>query len=72
MNSSTVLLSPFSPGLWFLLILLFIAVSTVLYIIGRFSPYEDPAFVGKAATFEGLTLLNSFLYSFSSITFQGD
>ncbi|XP_076435387.1 glutamate receptor 2-like [Babylonia areolata] len=66
-----ILLSPFTPGLWIMLLLIFTGVSLLFYVIGRFSPYEDTAFVGKAATYEGLTLINSFLYSFSSMTFQG-
>lgn len=69
--SFTVLITPFSPGLWVLISLMFVAVSVLLYVIGRFSPYEDHAFVGKAATYEGLTLINSALYVFSSLTFQG-
>nr|KAG5690968.1 hypothetical protein BaRGS_027287 [Batillaria attramentaria] len=67
----TVLLAPFTAGLWVLIFLMFIAVSVIFYVIGRFSPYEDHAFVGKAATYEGLTFINSFLYVFSSLTFQG-
>ncbi|XP_070213010.1 glutamate receptor-like [Littorina saxatilis] len=67
----SILLSPFTPGLWVVLLLMFIATSVFFYVIGRFSPYEDHAFVGKAATYEGLTLLNSFLYTFTSLTFQG-
>ena len=70
-ESFSILLSPFSPGLWVVILLMFIAVSVLFYVIGRFSPYEDHAFVGKAATYEGLTLINSFLYVFSSLTFQG-
>lgn len=66
------LLMPFTVGLWVVILLMFIAVSVLFYIIGRFSPYEDAQFVGKAATYEGLTLVNSFLYVFSSLTFQGE
>lgn len=65
------MLTPFTVGLWIMVLLMFIAVSVLFYVIGRFSPYEDHAFVGKAATYEGLTLVNSFLYVFSSLTFQG-
>ncbi|XP_076453751.1 glutamate receptor 1-like [Babylonia areolata] len=70
-ESFAILLAPFTAGVWVLLLLMFVAVSVLFYLIGRFSPYEDHAFVGKAATYEGLTFVNSFLYSFSSFTFQG-
>lgn len=70
-DSFSILLSPFTPGVWVVLLLMFVAVSAFFYVIGRFSPYEDHAFVGKAATYEGLTFVNSFLYVFSSLTFQG-
>ncbi|KAL8620768.1 hypothetical protein ACOMHN_043811 [Nucella lapillus] len=70
-ESFSILLTPFTAGMWVVLLLLFLAVSVAFYLIGRFSPYEDHAFVGKAATYEGLTLTNSFLYVFSSLTFQG-
>ncbi|KAL8612349.1 hypothetical protein ACOMHN_020168 [Nucella lapillus] len=70
-ESFGILLSAFTPGLWVMLLLMFLGVSLLFYVIGRFSPYEDHAFVGKAATYEGLTLLNSFLYAFTSMTFQG-
>ncbi|PVD18748.1 hypothetical protein C0Q70_21299 [Pomacea canaliculata] len=62
------MLTPFTVGLWIMVLLMFIAVSVLFYVIGRFSPYEDHAFVGKAATYEGLTLVNSFLYVFSSLS----
>ncbi|XP_041348748.1 glutamate receptor ionotropic, kainate 3-like [Gigantopelta aegis] len=65
------LLRPFTPGLWVVIILFFAGVSVLFFIIGRFSPFEDDQFVGKAATYEGLTLFNSFLYTFSSLTWQG-
>ncbi|RUS84383.1 hypothetical protein EGW08_007845, partial [Elysia chlorotica] len=65
------MLKPFSAGLWILIILMFVVTSLALYAIGRFSPYEDVAFVGKASTFEGLTLSNSFLYVFSTLVLQG-
>lgn len=62
---------PFSAGLWILILLMFVVTSFALYGIGRYSPYEDVAFVGKTATFEGLTLPNSFLYVFSTLVLQG-
>ncbi|KAK3746334.1 hypothetical protein RRG08_049738 [Elysia crispata] len=65
------MVKPFSAGLWVLIILMFVVASVALYAIGRFSPFEDVAFVGKSATFEGLTLSNSFLYVFSTLLFQG-
>lgn len=70
-DSFGILVSPFTPGLWVMLLLMFIGVSLLFYVIGRFSPYEEHGFVSKASTYEGLTLLNSFLYSFTSMTFQG-
>ena len=65
------LLRPFTPGLWVVIVILFAGVSVLFFVIGRYSPYEDDQFVGKAATYEGLTLYNSFLYAFSSLTWQG-
>ncbi|CAL1533987.1 unnamed protein product [Lymnaea stagnalis] len=65
------LLRPFSPGLWVLIVFMFVLASLALYIIGRFSPYEDIAFVGKTSTYDGLTLQNSFLYTFSTLVWQG-
>uniref|UniRef100_A0A0B7ALY3 Ionotropic glutamate receptor C-terminal domain-containing protein n=1 Tax=Arion vulgaris TaxID=1028688 RepID=A0A0B7ALY3_9EUPU len=65
------ILRPFTPGLWVLIVFMFVLASSGLYIIGRFSPYEDIAFVGKTATYDGLTLANSLLYVFSSLVWQG-
>ncbi|KAH9513873.1 hypothetical protein Btru_031614 [Bulinus truncatus] len=65
------LLRPFSPGLWVLIIFMTTLASVMLYIIGRFSPYEDIAFVGKTSTYEGLTMQNSFLYTYSTLMWQG-
>ncbi|XP_055868244.1 probable glutamate receptor [Biomphalaria glabrata] len=65
------LLRPFSPGLWVLIIFMTVITSLVLYAIGRFSPYEDIAFVGKTSTYEGLNVPNSFLYTYSTLMWQG-
>jgi ABC-type amino acid transport substrate-binding protein len=65
------ILRPFSPGLWVLIVFMFGLASASLYIIGRYSPYEDIAFVGKTATYDGLTVANSLLYVFSSLVWQG-
>ncbi|ESO85920.1 hypothetical protein LOTGIDRAFT_130108, partial [Lottia gigantea] len=67
----TVLFTPFSPAVWFMILLVFFGISLFFYAVGRFSPYEDCSFVGKASTYEGLTLINSLLYTFSSLTWQG-
>ncbi|CAG5114856.1 unnamed protein product, partial [Candidula unifasciata] len=64
------ILRPFSPGLWVLIVFMFVLASGALYMIGRFSPYEDIAFVGKTATYEGLNVTNSMLYIFSSLVWQ--
>ncbi|KAK6194497.1 hypothetical protein SNE40_000122 [Patella caerulea] len=66
----TVLFTPFTPGVWVMVAVVFIGISLFFYGIGRYSPYEDCSFVGKSSTYEGLTLFNSFLYTFSSLTWQ--
>ena len=67
----TVLLTPFTPATWFMIVLVFVGIALSFYAIGRLSPYEDCSFVGKASTYEGLTLFNSMLYAYSSLTWQG-
>ncbi|XP_005102071.2 glutamate receptor ionotropic, kainate 3 [Aplysia californica] len=70
-ENTVTLLKPFSPGLWVLIVFMFLLTSCSLYAIGRFSPYEDVAFVGRTATYDGLTLPNSLLYTFSTLLWQG-
>ncbi|XP_046573006.1 glutamate receptor 4-like [Haliotis rubra] len=65
-----VLLSVFTPGLWVVVILLIAAISALLHVIARFSPLEDASLGEKKRDNEGLTIFNSFLYTFSVLGWQ--
>ncbi|XP_046328740.1 glutamate receptor 4-like [Haliotis rufescens] len=72
MNSEPlfILLSVFSPGLWIVVLLLVAAITALLHVIARFSPLEDASLGEKKRENAGLTILNSFLYTFSVLGWQ--
>ncbi|KAL5004946.1 hypothetical protein ScPMuIL_018402 [Solemya velum] len=64
-QSVFILMAPYRAEVWVIGLLMFVAVSVLFYVIGRYSPSENPR------DRDGLDLNNSFFLSFSAFMLQG-
>ncbi|XP_071085830.1 glutamate receptor ionotropic, kainate glr-3-like [Haliotis cracherodii] len=71
-QSLLILLSPFTTGLWFMILASFVVASLIFFAIGKLSPYEelqDNPHVGDDIPLT-TTLINAFVYTISSFMHQ--
>ena len=68
-------LSPFSMVVWIYVVGAYVAVSVILFLVGRLSPYEwdnpHPCRVNERVLENGFSLLNSFWFTIGSLMQQG-
>uniref|UniRef100_A0A8C4WVB5 Glutamate receptor n=1 Tax=Eptatretus burgeri TaxID=7764 RepID=A0A8C4WVB5_EPTBU len=68
-------LNPLSPDIWIYIVLAYVAVSCVLFVIARFSPYEwynpHPCNPESDVIENNFTLLNSFWFGVGALMQQG-
>ncbi|OTF70967.1 hypothetical protein BLA29_011892, partial [Euroglyphus maynei] len=68
-------LSPLSSTVWFYVLAAYVGVSTVLFFVGRLSPYEwenpNPCRQNDAILENNFSQLNSFFFTIGSLMQQG-